>query len=105
MEWLQMVNEVIIALIPITIVGAFKWFGYKFSQLHEYYAAQGEGLQCVLRDLLMEKMKDASVKGYADEHTREDVEDMYNSYIKLKGNGMIKGMYAEFVKLPFPKEK
>ena len=103
MEWLQMVNEVIIALIPIIIVGAFKWFNHKFAQVRDDFATHGEGLQCVLRDHLIDKMKEARLNGYADEHMREDVTDMYNSYVKLKGNGMIKGMFEEFVKLPFPK--
>ena len=105
MEWLGMASQIIIALIPVIVIGAFKWMDHKFSQVREDFATHGEGLQCVLRDLLMEKMKEASQNNCADEHLREDVTDMYNSYVKLKGNGMIKGMYSEFVKLPFPKKK
>lgn len=99
-----MLNEVIIALIPLVIVAAFKWLNHKFTKMGEKFEAQGEGIQCVLRNALMERMKEASIHGCADEHTREDVTDMYNAYTKLRGNGMIRGMYAEFVKLPFPKE-
>ena len=105
MEWMGMFNSVVITLIPIVIVAAFKWFNSKFNKIGQQFEAQSVGIQCVLRDSLMEKMKRANLDGYADEHLREDVTDMYNAYIKLNGNGMIKGMYAEFVKLPFPKEK
>lgn len=104
MGWMNMVDSVIIALIPIVIVAGFKWFSSKFEHIGKQFEAQGVGIQCVLRDSLMEKMKQANLDGCADEHLREDITDMYDSYVSLNGNGMIKGMYAEFVKLPFPKE-
>ena len=105
MGWiLDMTNSIIISLIPVILVAAFKWFSHKFDTIGKKFEAQGVGIQCVLRNSLMEKMKQANLDGCADEHLREDVTDMYTAYSELNGNGMIKGMYAEFVKLPFPKE-
>lgn len=57
---------------------------------------QSEGLQCVLREHLLEGMEKCIHKGYADDHVRENVEKMFKAYQGLGGNGVVKSIHEQF---------
>ena len=60
---------------------------------------QSEGLQCVLREHLLESMEKSIHKGYADDHVRENVEKMFKAYRGLGGNGVVKSIHEQFAAL------
>lgn len=60
---------------------------------------QSEGLQSLLREHLLTIMEPCIYQNYVDDHTRENVEHMYEAYRSLGGNGMIEALYKQFAEL------
>ena len=60
---------------------------------------QSEGLQSLLREHLLNIMEPCIYQNYVDDHTRENVEHMYEAYRSLGGNGMIEALYKQFAEL------
>ena len=60
---------------------------------------QSEGLQSLLREHLLPIMEPCIYQNYVDDHTRENVEHMYEAYRSLGGNGMIEALHKQFAEL------
>lgn len=69
------------------------------NKISESDNIQSEGLQCVLREHLLESMEKSIHKGYADDHVRENVEKMFKAYRGLGGNGVVKSIHEQFATL------
>lgn len=69
------------------------------NKISESDNIQSEGLQCVLREHLLESMEKSIHKGYADDHVRENVEKMFKAYRGLGGNGVVKSIHEQFAAL------
>lgn len=63
-----------------------------------------DGVKALLKDRLLQGYKHyINDVGYADEHDRENLENVYKQYHALKGNGDMKDLRKTFRKLPFVK--
>lgn len=60
---------------------------------------QSDGLQSLLREHLLAIMEPCIYQNYVDDHTRENVEHMYEAYRSLGGNGMIEALHKQFAEL------
>ena len=61
-----------------------------------------DGVKALLKDRLLQGYKHyINDVGYADEHDRENMENVYKQYHALKGNGDMKDLRKTFRKLPF----
>ena len=61
-----------------------------------------DGMKALLKDRLIQGYKHyINDVGYADEHDRENLENVYKQYHALKGNGDMKDLRKTFRKLPF----
>ena len=61
-----------------------------------------DGVKALLKDRLLQGYKHyINDVGYADEHDRENLENVYKQYHALKGNGDMKDLRKTFRKLPF----
>ena len=58
------------------------------------------GMQALLRDRLLQGYKCAGQKGYADFDDRSNLENIYEQYHALGGNGMMTDMRRAFRTLP-----
>lgn len=58
------------------------------------------GMQALLRDRLLQGYKHAGQKGYADFDDRSNLENIYEQYHALGGNGMMTDMRRAFRTLP-----
>lgn len=62
--------------------------------------AIADGLQALLRDRLLQGYKYAGQKGYAEFDDRQNMENMYEQYHALGGNGMMTDMRRAYRALP-----
>lgn len=61
-----------------------------------------EGVKALLRDRLLQGYKHyINDVGFADEHDRNNMENIYKQYHALKGNGDMKDLRKTFRRLPF----
>ena len=67
--------------------------------IHTSDRIQSEGLQSLLREHLLSIMEPCIYQNYVDDHTRENVEHMYEAYRSLGGNGMIEALHKQFAEL------
>ena len=64
------------------------------------YTAIKEGLQCILRDCLIERHSKYSKRGTISAHGLQNWTLMYKAYKALGGNGLIDHMEEEISELP-----
>lgn len=62
--------------------------------------AQEEGLQALLRDRLIQRIKKSLEQGWADPNDSIDINHMYDAYHSLGGNGVITHLIDQFRELP-----
>ena len=65
----------------------------------------GKGLQRLQRFRLQENLKKAISRGWTTQHEIEELTRLYESYIELGGNGVIKILFEKFLKLEIMEEK
>lgn len=58
------------------------------------------GIQAILRDRIIQAYNHYHDQGYCPIYARENIENMYNQYHNLGGNGTITDLYNELRKLP-----
>ena len=62
------------------------------------------GLRSLLRDSIIWSHNHYTEKGYCPIYARENIEDMYNQYHVLGGNGVVTSLVEELKDLPTKKE-
>lgn len=65
----------------------------------------GKGLQRLQRFRLQENLKKAISRGWTTQHEIEELTRLYESYIELGGNGVIKILFEKFLKLEIVEER
>lgn len=65
----------------------------------------GKGLQRLQRFRLQENLKKAIRRGWTTQHEIEELSRLYESYVELGGNGVIKILFEKFLKLEISEEK
>lgn len=103
-QWLCLlgVQGVVVAILTIVINKISKKVEKSAEQSRRETGAIKEGVKALLRDRLLQGYKHYinDVK-FADEHDRENMENVYKQYKALKGNGDMKDLRKTFRKLPF----
>ena len=74
---------------------------YVFTQ----YIGLKNGMKSLLRNEIVRIYEVYSMLGYCPSYMKENINDMYVNYHKLKGNGMATSMVEELYKLPSELEK
>ncbi len=82
--------------LPI-LLGYIVWL---LQQQKKSRDANSEGTKCLLRVKLIEDHDKYTEKGYIPSYALDNWVEMFNAYVGLGGNGMIKGMNDEIHKLP-----
>ena len=68
------------------------------------YQAIDDGVKCLLRGELIRAYNHYSAKGYIPIYARENVNETYDAYHALGGDGAITDMIAELRRLPTRKD-
>lgn len=64
----------------------------------------GKGLQRLQRFRLQENLKKAIKRGETNQHEIEELSKLYESYIELGGNGVVKVLFEKFLELEIKEE-
>lgn len=72
----------------------------KAEEARKKSEAIAAGMQALLRDRLLQGYKHSGQKGYADFDDRSNMENLYEQYHALGGNGMMTDMRRAFRALP-----
>lgn len=88
--------------------GIISAFGLLFAWLKKKFKRQISlevGIQSLLRNEIRQEYKECSNKGYCSLDDMENIQDMYNSYHVLGGNGSVTRLIEKLKKMPTEKEK
>ena len=78
----------------------FMWFLSGFYYVVKQYIGLKNGMQSLLRNEIVRIYETYTKLGYCPSYMKENLNDIYSSYHKLKGNGMDTAMVEELYKLP-----
>ena len=70
------------------------------SLLYVQFAALRSGMRSILRNSIVSAYNKSLDKGYVPVHERDNVQQMYCAYKDLKGNGNVKALVDEVMRLP-----
>jgi hypothetical protein len=77
------------------------WRGYK--KMHKNNVATQKGVQALLRAQIIQVYNVYIVRGYLPIYERENIEELYDQYKELSGNGVIAGLIEKLYELPTEK--
>lgn len=105
-QWLCLigVQGAVVAILTIVINKTTHKIEQNAESNRRETGAIKDGVKALLKDRLIQGYKHyINDVGYADEHDRENLENVYKQYHALKGNGDMKDLRKTFRKLPFVK--
>ena len=105
-QWLCLigVQGAVVAILTIVINKTTHKIEQNAESNRRETGAIKDGVKALLKDRLLQGYKHyINDVGYADEHDRENLENVYKQYHALKGNGDMKDLRKTFRKLPFVK--
>lgn len=97
MNIIQMVISYLVPLILGSIIG---FLSTKLKNHNNKDKAIEKGLVALLRNELIRRYREYETKGELSILDKENIEDMFEQYEKLGGNGTVKKMYNELLNLP-----
>lgn len=87
--------------LQLFLTGIKSFFCYIFGQ----YIELKNGMKALLRNEIVRIYETYTRIGYCPSYMKENLNEIYLSYHKLKGNGMATSMVDEIYKLPNKMEK
>lgn len=105
-QWLCLlgIQGAVVAILTIVINKTTGKIEKNAEENRKETGAIKDGVKALLKDRLLQGYKHyINDVGYADEHDRENLENVYKQYHALKGNGDMKDLRKTFRKLPFVK--
>lgn len=94
--WIEILFGVICSIFGFVI----KLFFKKIKDLYEKQKAIENGVQALLKTKLISKYNECMLKHEITIVEREDINNMYNEYVNLGGNGTVKHLIQEILNLP-----
>ena len=100
MENINVLQMVFNYFVPLVLGGVIGFLSTKMKSHNEKDKAIEEGLVALLRNELVRRYREYKQKGEMSILDKENIEDMFNQYENLGGNGTVKKMYKELLDLP-----
>lgn len=72
--------------------------------IKQYFGLRN-GMKSLLRNEIIRIYEKYSILGFCPSYMKENINEMYTNYHKLKGNGMVTSMVNEIFKLPNGKRR
>lgn len=72
--------------------------------IKQYFGLRN-GMKSLLRNEIIRIYEKYSILGFCPSYMKENINEMYTNYHKLKGNGMVTSMVNEIFKLPNGKKE
>ena len=93
----EILKIVISYLIPTVLGSLIGFLSTKLKKNRQKDKAIEEGLQALLRDVLIRRYREYKIKGEMTILDREDIDAMYKQYKNLGGNGTVKELMDELL--------
>lgn len=93
----EILKIVISYLIPTVLGSLLGFLSTKLKKNRQKDKAIEEGLQALLRDVLIRRYREYKIKGEMTILDREDIDAMYKQYKNLGGNGTVKELMDELL--------
>lgn len=100
MENINLLSTVVAYLVPTILGGLVGFFSAKFRKNAQKEKAIEEGVQALLRNELIRRFREYEVKGELTILDQENMQEMYEQYKNLGGNGTVKHLMEELFELP-----
>lgn len=91
----------------LTIITAVLTSGGLWAFIQSYFMKKAQnksavaiGLQCLLRDRLLQAEKEYTTKGYCESDDKTNMEHMFKAYEDLGGNDVAHAAYKRIIALP-----
>ena len=98
--WVEWLFGIIIA-----VVAAYcKHIAAQVKKEREEQKALRDGMRSLLRRQIIADCEQAVREGFCETKTKDTIEDMYDSYHALGGNGVVSHLKAQVMNLPTIKE-
>lgn len=94
----QMALTIITAV--LTSGGLWAFIQNYFNKKNQNKSAIAVGLQCLLRDRLLQAEKEYSAQGYCEADDKTNMQHMFKAYEDLGGNDVAHEAYNRIIKLP-----
>ena len=101
MEWNEVLDLIIKWLIPVV----FGWLLSWLSLNKKSSKALKNGIQCLLREKIIEKHEKWTERGYCPIYAKESLTRMYKAYHELEGNDVATELYKDVMRLPEEAQK
>ena len=96
MEWIDVVETIIKWLVPV-VCG---WFLAWITLNKKSSKALKNGMQCLLREKIIEKHEKWVERGYCPIYAKESLTKAYKAYHNLEGNDVATDLYKDTMALP-----
>lgn len=95
-------EQIVITIITSVLASGGLWAFIQniFLRRQENKSALAVGVQCLLRDRIIDLSKKYIELGYCDSGDKTNLEHMYKAYANLGGNDVAHGYYDEVIDLP-----
>lgn len=101
MEFLTGIVATVISSLALTTLMYFIKKQFKTNkEVKEKQAATEKGVRALLRDRIIQLFNSYSAKKCMPIYARENAESLYKEYMALGGNGTIKGLVDNLMRLP-----
>lgn len=97
---LEMLRETYSVVLPIVTTAFMGWIGTQMSIQRKERSANSRGTMLILRYMLERYHTEFMYQGYITEVDYHNVEDIYNAYHDLGGNGCATAMWEDIKNLP-----
>ena len=102
---MQEITSIVISyLIPTILGGIIGWLTTQVKKAKNAedikQAALEEGVKALLKNELVRRYREYELKGELSILDKEAIEEMFNQYKNLGGNGTVKKLFDELMELP-----
>lgn len=97
--WLEIAFTGVVGAISFVLKKIYNTHKNKMDNLFARQQAVEQGVQALLRNELIRRYREYETKGEITILDKENIEHMYKEYENLGGNGTVKSMYEDLMKL------
>ena len=92
--------EWLFGIIAACLIGAYRSLQKRVNKEIIEHTAVKNGMRSFLRRQIIADCEDAIIKGYATTRLKDSIDDMYESYHALGGNGVVTQLKNQVMNLP-----
>lgn len=100
-HWVEWLFAACLALLTL----AYKSVAARLKQEHDKNEAIAEGVQCLLRESIVNNYNKYSERGFCPIYVKDSLKRVYHAYSDLGGNDVATGLYNTLLDMPTEKKE